>query len=64
MELQSKGDCWWIVGVPDDEYPECGPYDTKSEAASDMRGLKRYFKNINNRSFFTYEPPPRTLTEP
>jgi hypothetical protein len=33
---------WWIIG-PDLDV-ECGPYDRKADAISDMRGLQRFCK--------------------
>lgn len=48
MQTEKRTDGWWIVGVPD-TITECGPYDTKSEAESDKRGLQRFFKYEVNR---------------
>jgi hypothetical protein len=55
MEIQRKPDGWWIVGVPDTE--DCGSYGTRKDAANDMRGLKRFFRHKNDRSFFTTDAP-------
>jgi len=44
LPLKKKTDGWWITGMPEPDCPECGPYDTKAEAESDQRGLKRYYK--------------------
>lgn len=44
-------DGWWIVEVP--ECCDCGPYDTKAEAESDMRGLKRFEKYEDKPGYVT-----------
>lgn len=44
MELEKRKDGWWITNMPDGG--ECGPYDTKAEAADDKRGLKRTFDEL------------------
>ena len=60
LDLEQRGDGWWIVGLPDTD-PDCGPYDTKQEAESDRRGLQRYFRWGHLREFWTTDktvPPP------
>ncbi len=44
---------WWIVG--DEVDGPYGPYDNRSEALEDLQGLKVFFKNRNDREFFTVE---------
>lgn len=56
MDLERRQDGWWITGLPDG--PDCGPYDRKADAASDRRGMKRFFRYQDEREFFTMEPPP------
>ena len=53
MKVVKQPDGFWIIGVPGT--PACGPYETKSEATEDMRGMARCFRNINEREFFTSE---------
>ena len=57
MQLIKREDGWWIINVPSD-VSECGPYDTKAEAADDMRGLKRFFKYENDPTDWTTDSPP------
>ena len=42
MDVEQRPDGWWIIEVP--ECCDCGPYDTKAEAESDMRGIARAIK--------------------
>ena len=42
MRIELRKDGLWITGGMLDL--DCGPYDTKKEAESDMRGLVRFFK--------------------
>ena len=50
---EKRNDDWWITGLPELGYPECGPYDTKAEAMDDLRGLVRFFKYGHDREFWT-----------
>ena len=52
--LQTKkiGKNWWIVG--DDDGP-FGPYSNRAEALDDLKGLKVFYKNRNDKEFFTCE---------
>lgn len=48
MKVIKRSDGWWIVGVPEYKVDgvvcaECGPYVTKAEADSDMRGMQRVY---------------------
>lgn len=45
MDLEQRNGAWWITGVPD-TVMEYGPYDTKAEAAGDMRGLANFFRRL------------------
>jgi hypothetical protein len=53
MDLHKANDGWWIVDVPDTQ--PCGPYETRAEAASDMRGLRRFFRHGDDPEFLTTE---------
>ncbi len=52
MELIKRDGKWWIAGADpyyiDDEGPftSYGPYDTKSQAMDDLRGIRRFEKLI------------------
>jgi len=39
LRIARMGKHWWIVG--DEEFGPQGPYDTKAEAASTVKGLRR-----------------------
>jgi len=56
MTLEQRNREWWITGVPD-TVTECGPYDTRAEAADDMRGLARFFKYADRPGFVTCDRP-------
>ena len=56
MDLEKRGDGWWITGVQDT--PDCGPYDSRTDAANDRKGMARFFKHEDQREFFTVERPP------
>jgi hypothetical protein len=43
MRIVRRDGKYWIVNVPD-TVTDCGEYDTKKEAESDLQGLKRFFK--------------------
>jgi len=48
MELSRVKSAWWIEGVPvyyvdGEPFSSCGPYSTKAEATSDLKGLKKFF---------------------
>ena len=52
---------WWVIDIP--ESPDgCGPYDLKKDAAEDMRGMEVFFRNENNREFFTTSKETRSET--
>ena len=53
MQLERREDGWWIVDVPDAEVS--GPYETRAEAASDMRGLRRFFRYGDDPGFLSSE---------
>ena len=38
MEIEKRKNGWWITGVPDTD--DCGPYDRKTDAESDRRGMR------------------------
>ena len=45
MKLRCINKRWWIIGVPNTigEPPtDCGPYDSRAEAAEDRDGLRRF----------------------
>lgn len=55
MDLKKRRDGWWITNVPiyeadGREHSDYGPYTTKDEASSILRGLERTFKA--NRDIF------------
>lgn len=37
---------WFILGLPGPDRRWCGPYDTKSEALDDARGLARLYQEL------------------
>jgi hypothetical protein len=51
MKIKKKDSGWWII----DENDAYGPYDTKADAESDARGIERFYRNVDNRRFFTTE---------
>ena len=53
MEIVKQPDGWWITGEPLDL--DCGPYDTKAEAESDMRGLARFEKHGHKPGYATMD---------
>lgn len=40
---------YWILGVPSD-VTECGPYSTRAEAESDLRGMRESFRKMESLS--------------
>ena len=38
---------WFILGLPGPDRRWCGPYDTKSEAMDDARGLAYFFEHLH-----------------
>lgn len=54
--VRGEDGCWWIVGVPG--APDCGPYHRKADAASDRKGMERFFRHAGERDFFTVERRP------
>lgn len=53
MTIESRPDGYWITSIPDTE--DAGPYSTKAEAESDLRGLTRFFKYRDRPGFVTSE---------
>lgn len=51
--VQRSDGTWWVEGVPECE--PCGPYETKAEAESDRRGMKRFLRYGDQREFMTSE---------
>ena len=45
MIVKKLGQHWWIIS---DEYGMMGPYDTKSEANSDKKGIAIFQKSEDN----------------
>ena len=43
LRLDWRPDGWWIIN-PDPASCDCGPYATKQEAESDLKGLKRAYR--------------------
>lgn len=41
--VEQRADGWWAVGLPDNDTPEIGPYDTAREAREGRRGVMRFF---------------------
>ena len=62
MDLVKRDDGWWITGVSDD-VPECGPYETKADAQSDLRGMQRFDKYQDEKDFMTLFPKEQELSE-
>ena len=56
MELEKRPDGYWITRVLDG--PDCGPYDRKADAATDRRGMERFFRHADERDFFTVDRKP------
>ena len=54
MEVVKRTDGWWILDVPDSN--DCGPYDTRSEAEDDRRGISRCFKYEDREGYITSDP--------
>lgn len=42
MEIVKRESEWWIVGPPLEL--DCGPYDRRTDAEVDMRGMTRFYK--------------------
>lgn len=57
LPIKRRGSDWWITGLPEPDVPECGPYETRTEAVDDQRGLKRWYKHGHKRSYVTSLPP-------
>lgn len=55
LTLQHRSTGWWVVG-PDLLDEECGPYETKTEAESDRRGLSRFLRDEDKAGFVTSDP--------
>ena len=53
MQTVKRRDGWWIENVPECE--DCGPYSTRKQADSDMRGMERFFKFEDKKHFVTTE---------
>jgi hypothetical protein len=51
MTTVQRQDGWWITDCPDCE--DCGPYSTRAEAESDMRGLARFEKYADRPGYVT-----------
>lgn len=47
MIIEKREDGWWITNTPDG-VDEMGPYATKGEAEEDLRGVKRFLKELDN----------------
>jgi len=60
MKPVKRKDGWWITDIPESE--DCGPYETKSEAEDDRKGLARTEKNMDKRDFWTCERETQPLT--
>lgn len=50
MHLEQRDNGWWIVNIP--ETPDCGPYETRTDAKSDMRGMAQFFCHEDSLAFF------------
>lgn len=53
MRIIKRDNHYWITDVGQGE--ECGPYDTKAAAASDMRGIQRYRDHGDEAGFVSCE---------
>jgi len=49
--VRRMGNSWWIVG--DEEDGPYGPYDTKTEAEDDRKGLNRTERHWDDREYWT-----------
>ena len=61
LTLEQRPDGWWIIGQPRGDL-ECGPYTTKTEAKTDLRGVERFYKQSHDRAFILGSDEARTLT--
>lgn len=60
MRVRKKGKNYWITGMPryyadGRGYTECGPYETREEAKSDLEGMQRIYERIG----WENEEPPK-----
>jgi len=53
LEIKRRDGAWEIVGDPD--AGAMGPYNHKTDAETDKRGVDRFYRNENRPSFFTGE---------
>lgn len=53
-----RADGWFVVGLPNADAPECGPYGTRAEADADRVGLQRTYRHGDRRGFVTCDPRP------
>jgi hypothetical protein len=51
LEVRKLGAKWWITG--DDECGLIGPYDTRTEAEADRKGIVRTMRNIDTPGYWT-----------
>ena len=49
--IKQLGQQWYITG--DEDAGVMGPYKTKGEAEESARGIRKFYKYENDRSFFT-----------
>lgn len=50
LQIEKRAGVWWIVGLeiyPGDHYG-MGPYNAKSEAESDRRGVRRFYRETQD----------------
>jgi len=43
LTIRRADGSWWIGNLPDTR--DCGPYDSKSEAEDDQRGMQRFYND-------------------
>lgn len=43
--VEQRADGWWAVGLPDNDMPAIGPYDTRGDALEGRRGVMRFFSD-------------------
>lgn len=58
LTVRKMGRRWWIVGYEDEEFDgPMGPYNTKVEAESGARGVRRFLRHQDEAGYFTCDPP-------
>ena len=68
LTLAKRDDEWWIIGIPNADVPEYGPYATKLLADEDRVGLLRTYRYEDTPGFVTVDKrrreKPKATTKP